>query len=102
MYQDRIRMPSLLNRVMSADEAAGLIQDGMVVGMSGFTRAGDAKDIPVALARRAQQQPLKITLITGASLGHDSDKILVEAGVLARRMPFQVDTTCGRPSTAAK
>ena len=93
MYQDRIRMPSLLNRVMSADEAAGLIQDGMVVGMSGFTRAGDAKDIPVALARRAQQQPLKITLITGASLGHDSDKILVEAGVLARRMPFQVDTT---------
>ncbi|MCG9090336.1 propionyl-CoA--succinate CoA transferase, partial [Laribacter hongkongensis] len=93
MYQDRIRMPSLLNRVMSADEAVGLIQDGMVVGMSGFTRAGDAKDIPVALARRAQQQPLKITLITGASLGHDSDKILVEAGVLARRMPFQVDTT---------
>ncbi|EEG07580.1 succinate CoA transferase [Pseudogulbenkiania ferrooxidans 2002] len=93
MYQDRIRMRALKDRVMSADEAATLVQDGMVVGMSGFTRAGDAKDMPVALAKRAREQPMKITLITGASLGHDSDKALTEAGLLARRLPFQVDAT---------
>lgn len=93
MYTDRIRLRSLMSRVMTADEAASLVQDGMLVGMSGFTRAGDAKDMPVALAKRARQQPMKITLITGASLGHDSDKALTEAGLLAKRLPFQVDTT---------
>jgi succinyl-CoA:acetate CoA-transferase len=34
MYRDRIRLPSLLNKVMSAAEAALLIEDGMTVGMS--------------------------------------------------------------------
>ncbi|SCK19894.1 acetyl-CoA hydrolase/transferase family protein [Vogesella sp. LIG4] len=93
MYADRIRMRGLNDRVMSADEAALLFKDGMVVGMSGFTRAGDAKDMPIALAKRACQQPMKLTLITGASLGHDADKTLTEAGLLARRLPFQVDAT---------
>jgi len=93
MYEDRIRLAALRDRVMSADEAACLVSDGMVVGMSGFTRAGDAKDMPAALAKRAAQHPMKFTLITGASLGHDSDKTLTEAGVLAKRLPFQVDAT---------
>lgn len=43
-----------------------------------------------------QKNPLKITLITGASLGNDLDKQLTEAGVLSRRMPFQVDNTLRR------
>jgi succinyl-CoA:acetate CoA-transferase len=93
MYRDRIRLPSLLNKVMSAADAAALIQDGMTVGMSGFTRAGEAKAVPQALAERAKVSPLKISLMTGASLGNDLDKQLTEAGVLSRRMPFQVDST---------
>jgi succinyl-CoA:acetate CoA-transferase len=93
MYRDRIRLPSLLNKVMSASDAAALIQDGMTVGMSGFTRAGEAKAVPKALAERAKHSPLKISLMTGASLGNDLDKQLTEAGVLSRRMPFQVDST---------
>jgi succinyl-CoA:acetate CoA-transferase len=92
-YQDRIRLPLLKQRVTSAAEAAKWIKDGMTVGMSGFTRAGDAKAVPLALADRARDEPLKITLITGASLGNDVDKTLTEAGVLARRMPFQSDAT---------
>ena len=31
MYRDRVRLPSLLDKVMSAAEAADLIQDGMTV-----------------------------------------------------------------------
>ena len=31
MYRDRIRLPSLLDKVMSAADAAALIQDGMTV-----------------------------------------------------------------------
>ena len=91
MYQDRIRHPGLLDKIMSADEAARLFQNGMRVGMSGFTRAGDAKALPRALAERARQEALSLTLITGASLGNGSDGLMAEAGVLARRMPFQVD-----------
>ena len=90
---NRIRCKSLENKLMSADEAVSFIKDGMVVGMSGFTRAGDAKLVPEAMVRKAADEPFKITLITGASLGYDTDKKLCNAGILARRMPFQVDTT---------
>lgn len=93
MLEDRIRNSSLQDKVVTPAEAASLIKDGMTIGMSGFTRAGDAKAVPVAMAAQAKDTPFKITLLTGASLGHDVDKILTEAGVLARRMPFQVDRT---------
>lgn len=91
MHRDRIRHPGLLSKVTSAAEAAQYIQNGMTVGMSGFTRAGEAKAVPLALAERAKREPLKITLITGASLGNDLDKTMAEAHLLARRMPFQSD-----------
>ena len=93
MYEDRIRRASLRAKVTTADHAASWIKDGMVVGMSGFTRAGDCKVVPIALAERAELEPVRITLVTGASLGHGTDRILAEAGVTARRLPFQVDTT---------
>lgn len=102
MYRDRIRLPSLLDKVMSAADAAALIEDGMTVGMSGFTRAGEAKAVPHALAERAKVTPLKISLMTGASLGNDLDKQLTEAGVLARRMPFQVDSTLRKAINAGE
>ena len=90
-YNERIRLPALLKKVCSAESAAQWINDGMTIGMSGFTRAGDAKVVPLALAERARKEHLKITLMTGASLGNDVDKTLTEAGALARRMPFQSD-----------
>ncbi len=102
MSLERIRLASLHQKVVSAAQAAELIEDGMTVGMSGFTRAGEAKAVPQALANRAKQSPLKINLITGASLGNDLDKQLTEAGVLARRMPFQVDTTLRRAINAGQ
>ncbi|MEW5423505.1 acetyl-CoA hydrolase/transferase family protein [Amorphus sp. 3PC139-8] len=91
MVHERVRRSDLLDRIVSAEEAARLIRDGMTVGMSGFTRAGEAKAVPLALAERAKAEPLKITLITGASLGNDLDKTLAEAHALSRRMPFQSD-----------
>ena len=93
MYRDRIRMKSLWNKVVDAETAATLIKDGMMVGMSGFTRAGEAKVVPLALAERARREGLKITLMTGASLGSDIDRMLTEAKALSRRLPFQGDPT---------
>lgn len=92
MFHERIRLASLNSKVMSAEEAAQFFQDGMTVGMSGFTRSGDSKAMPVALAARASKEPFSINLLTGASLGHDSDALMASSGLLARRSPFQVDT----------
>jgi succinyl-CoA:acetate CoA-transferase len=93
LAHDRVRLPQLRERITSAERAAEWIQDGMTVGTSGFTRAGDAKAVPLALAERARSAPLAITLITGASLGGETDAALTQAGALARRMPFQTDPT---------
>lgn len=93
MQLERIRRSDLHNNVMSAQQASLFIKDGMTVGMSGFTRAGEAKAVPRALAERVRENPMKINLMTGASLGNDLDKLLTESGALARRMPFQVDST---------
>ncbi|TWC65083.1 acetyl-CoA hydrolase/transferase family protein [Herbaspirillum sp. SJZ099] len=93
MDNQRIRQPELAGKLMSADEAAAFFHNGMTIGMSGFTRAGDAKAMPRALAERARREPLRFTVITGASLGNGSDGLMAEAGLLARRLPFQVDAT---------
>lgn len=99
---ERIRRPELLAKVMSAAEAARLFAPGMTVGMSGFTRAGDAKAIPRALVERARTEPLGLTLITGASLGNDSDGMMADAGVIARRLPFQADAALRRKINAGQ
>ena len=99
---DRIRLPRLREKITTPAAAAEWIQDGMTVGMSGFTRAGDAKAVPLALAERARRDPLQITLITGASLGSDIDATLAESGVLARRMPFQADPKLRRAINAGE
>lgn len=91
MSIERIRLESLRDKVMTAEQAASFIEDGMVVGSSGFTKAGDSKAVLPALAERAKKEKVKITLMTGASLGHDTDGKLAEAGALSKRMPFQVD-----------
>lgn len=82
MIENRIRRKALLEKVTTPQAAASLIKDGMIIGMSGFTRAGDAKAVPIAMVEKAQADPFKITLITGASLGHDIDRMLTEAGIL--------------------
>ncbi|MDT1061835.1 acetyl-CoA hydrolase/transferase family protein [Paracoccus sp. CPCC 101403] len=101
-YLHRIRNKALRERVVTAEKAADLIRDGMVLGMSGFTRAGEAKAVPLALAERARRAPLKVTLMTGASLGNDLDKQLAEAHVTARRIPFMSDPSLRRAINAGE
>lgn len=102
MIENRIRRKSLLSKITTAEAAASLIEDGMVVGMSGFTRAGDAKAVPIAMVEKAGKTPFKITLITGASLGHDIDRMLTEAAFWRGACRFRWTEPCGRRSTAAR
>lgn len=87
----RIRIPALKDKIMSAEAAQEFIKDGMVVAMSGFTRAGDPKVIPFAFADAAEKDGRKIYLMTGASMGDDVDGVMARAGAIYKRMPFMSD-----------
>lgn len=87
---ERIKCPSLLDKVMSAEEAAMFVQDGMTVGASGFTVVNYPKAVPMALANRVKNgDKLKITLINGGSVGDELDGELARAGAISRRYGFQ-------------
>ena len=90
---ERIRDQRLWDRVVTPEEAASWIEDGMTLGLSGFTRAGDVKAVPFALVKRAETETFKVNVYTGASLGSDVDKLFTEAGILRKRLPFQADPT---------
>lgn len=91
MEIERIKFEGYKNSIITADEAALLFKNGMTVGSSGFTKAGDSKAVLPAFAARAAHEEIAITLITGASLGHTTDSDLADANALHKRMPFQVD-----------
>lgn len=88
---ERIKNMQLRDIVVSPEEAASWIEDGMTLGLSGFTRAGDVKAVPLALVKRAETEFFKVNVYTGASLGSDIDKLFAEAGIVNKRAPFQAD-----------
>ena len=92
-YIERIKNNQLRDVVVSPEEAASWIEDGMTLGLSGFTRAGDAKAVPLALVKRAETERFKVNVYTGASLGSDIDRLFAEADIIHKRLPFQADRT---------
>lgn len=88
---ERIQFENYKDKIITATQAALLFKDGMTIGSSGFTKAGDSKAVLPAFAARAQNENIAVTLITGASLGHTTDSDLASARALYKRMPFQVD-----------
>ena len=93
MHLERIRFQSYKDIIISAQEAASFLKDKMVVGTSGFTKAGDSKAVLPAFAKKAEFENVAITLITGASLGHNTDADLAKNNALYKRMPFQADSS---------
>lgn len=91
--QDKLRNPHLSEKIVTDQIAASWIKDGMTLGLSGFTRAGDAKAVPTALVERAKAESMKVNVFTGASLGSDIDKKMAEVDLVNKRLPFQVDKT---------
>ncbi|MEX1118974.1 MAG: acetyl-CoA hydrolase/transferase family protein [Terrimicrobiaceae bacterium] len=80
--------------ILSAQEAAALINDGDAIGFSGFTPAGAAKAIPSALADRAEKEhaegrTFKVGVVTGASTGDSLDGRLARADAISWRTPYQ-------------
>ncbi len=79
---------------LTADEAAAMIGHGSTIGFSGFTPAGAAKAVPLALAKRAKAmhaagQEMQVRVLTGASTGKCLDEALAEADAISWRAPYQ-------------
>jgi len=94
MHEDRILLPELRNRIMTADEAAALIKPGMTIGASGFTAVGYPKSVPKALARQGSAKGLRV--IAGASCGDEMDGELARAGLMSFRAPFNINADVRR------
>ena len=80
--------------VLTADEAAAMIEHGQTVGFGGFTPAGAPKVIPSAIANRAQAEhdagrEYQIGVLTGASTGPSLDGALATADAISFRTPYQ-------------
>jgi acetyl-CoA hydrolase len=80
--------------ILTAEEAAELIQHNSTIGFSGFTPAGAAKAIPAALAQKARREhaagrEFKVGVLTGASTGKSLDGALAEAEAISFRTPYQ-------------
>ncbi|MCA9657345.1 MAG: acetyl-CoA hydrolase [Myxococcales bacterium] len=84
----RIEHAGLRRKLMPAEEAARFIEDGDVLAISGFTKAGEPKVTMAALARQleASDPPASITLYSGASLSDEVEGPL--APFIARRGPY--------------
>ncbi len=78
---------------LTAEEAAELIPNGAMVGVSGFTPAGAPKAVPTALAKRARAlhaagTPFQIRVLSGASTGTACDDALGLAEAISWRAPY--------------
>ncbi len=88
---ERVRCKELLAKVMSPEEAASFFQPGMNVAVSGFTPAGYPKAVPLALAKRIEQEHFQINLWSGASVGAECDGELARVNGISRRLPYQTN-----------
>jgi succinyl-CoA:acetate CoA-transferase len=94
--QSRIRCKALIDKVMSAEQAAAFIRPGENVGMSGFTGAGYPKAVPGALVDRVTDATVRgerfaISVWTGASTAPELDGALAGVDGIDLRMPYQSD-----------
>ena len=96
MSIERIRHAGLRDKVMSAEQAAEFVKDGMNLAITGFTGAGYPKALPTAIANRAKTahdrgESFSVGMVTGASTAPECDGVLAEAGAVHFRSPFQSD-----------
>lgn len=94
MIESRIRSKKLREKIITAEEAVEFLKDGMTIGTSGFTPAGYPKAVPLALAKKVEEEKFKLNLMTGASVGDELDGALARAGVISKRYPYQTNKDC--------
>lgn len=73
--------------ILDASSAASLVPTDGTVLVSGFGSVGYPKSVPLELANDGRS--LTLTIVSGGSVGKEIDGVLVEAGHIDRRFPYQ-------------
>ena len=81
-------------RIITAEEAAGMINHGDNLGFSGFTAVGCPKAIGREMAKKAEAlhaegKPFQVGMFTGASTGESLDGVMSRANAIKFRTPYQ-------------
>lgn len=85
----RLRHPSLFEKVVTPEEAASLITDGMHVGVAGFTPSGYPKKTTLALAEQIKNgKKCRIAIWSGASVGPEIEEALAQVHGVYERIPY--------------
>lgn len=82
--------------ILTAEEAAALIENDENLGLGGFTAAGVPKAVTEALAAKALVEhaagrPFKVNIYSGASTTDKTDGALSRADALGHRTPYQAN-----------
>ncbi len=86
---DRLRSPALFEKIVSPEQAAALIEDGMNVGVGGFTPSGYPKKTTMALAKAIKNgKKCRINIWSGASVGPEIEEELAAVDGVKSRMPY--------------
>lgn len=88
---DRVRDKRQHGKIITAEQAAAMIEPGSIVATSGFTPSGYPKAVPLALAKRMENEHFQIDLWTGGSVGDELDGALARADGIHRRLPYQTN-----------
>ena len=85
----RLRNPKLFEKIVSAQQAAAMITDGMNVATGGFTPSGYPKKTTLALAEQIRNgKKCRINLWTGASVGREIEEALASVDGINSRLPY--------------
>src|SRR5699024_6053502 len=87
--KERIKNQTLLNKVITPEEAATLIKDKMKIAISGFALFGEPTLFLRKLAERGIKESFSIDLYTVAATGSEVDGSMVEADLINKRIPYQ-------------
>ena len=86
---DRLRSPALFEKIATPEQAAALIEDGMNVGVGGFTPSGYPKKTTMALAKAIKNgKKCRINIWSGASVGPEIEEELAAVDGVKSRMPY--------------
>src|SRR5699024_4848187 len=87
--KERIKNQTLLNKVITPEDAAKLIKDKMKIAISGFALFGERTLFLKKLAERGNKESFSIDLYTEASIGSEGDGSMVEADLIKKRITYQ-------------
>ncbi|MBK7552885.1 MAG: hypothetical protein IPI61_15150 [Syntrophaceae bacterium] len=86
----RIFNKELLSRITTAEEAFKHIRDRMTVSTSGVHPLQVPQGGALAVAERVRKgEPLRLSLLTGASVGVELDETWADVNCIAKRFPYQ-------------